>query len=426
MQITQGTSLDTLQLLSSKEAISTFKIGQVLKAQVIQGTPQHQGGGQAVLEIAGKQMEVRALLALKTGDSVQVQLDKNGDTLLLKPVQTSVKSEPVFKSLLLQALPKQASLQAVFLQAQNLLNKPPVNLPPDIQNQLQKLLNILPSKEKLFQTQSLMQTLSTSGIFLESNLKQSLKKPLLEQDIKAQLNRLLALLKPLLVDPKLSQTSQRERSQFQTNSNIPVIRNTVHHEQNPQKLEQSLTPLPPQISLTPTVQLPLQITNTPSSENWVEQLFTAAEQALARIHTKQIHTAQNTSETGTTLPVDIAFTSQLGLHILDLIIQHKHAGQHEDQATGAAASSLIEFAILLPQSGPVRFSLEITPSQTLNLCLLCERPEAKVYFENQIMNLQSRLSELGFIMGNFRIQSGSLSEEAVSAQANAHLLDVQA
>lgn len=200
--------MDTVLLLTGKEALSTFKVGHILRASVVAGTPTDAGGGRALLELAGQQIEVRSQSPLLKGDKLQVQITdiqpENIKLQIIRPEQALTATRQVLLQQARHFLPKQDTTAIALAAAKVLENNS--ELPPAIKQTLSLLSGSSLKEENLADPARVKQAILASGIFLEPALA---NKPdaILKQDIKAQLFRLAEQLRTLLPPEPKSQAN---------------------------------------------------------------------------------------------------------------------------------------------------------------------------------------------------------------------------
>lgn len=174
--------------------LRNWKVGQVIKAVVISGTPPEQGGGRALLRIAGRDYAVRSNLPLAAGDSVALKVTRLKPETVLQiakppvgarsnasPIQSDAAKLESLASSIKSLLGKQTELLSGL---QKLIAAKPSLNPATLQN-LDRLQKNTPDLQTLGNAVSLRKTLAQSGIHLESMLLQG-KTPA-AGDLKLQL-----------------------------------------------------------------------------------------------------------------------------------------------------------------------------------------------------------------------------------------------
>ncbi len=180
--------------IGGSQNLRNWKVGQVIKAVVISGTPPEQGGGRALLRISGRDYAVRSNLPLAAGDSVALKVTRLKPETVLQiakppagassnapPIQSDAAKLESLASSIKSLLGKQTELLSGL---QKLIAAKPSLSPGALQN-LDKLLQSTPDLQTLGSAVSLRKALAQSGIHLEPMLLQG-KTPA-AGDLKLQL-----------------------------------------------------------------------------------------------------------------------------------------------------------------------------------------------------------------------------------------------
>ncbi len=420
MQITQGASLDTLQLLSSREALQAFKVGQIIKVSVIEGTPPKQGGGRALLEIAGRQHEVRSLVPLSSGQKLMARLQLAGDRVLLQPVETETVSgtEPV-KSLAAQAptdpaklpplalrnlLPRAQPVQHVVELARAISQHPQFQeLPRNLRDVLMRLVESRPDSPRP-DASLLRQAIERSGLFLENRLAQEAepRPQALQHDLKGLLFRLLQSLdKAGLTLKKI--TSTPETALFldlpkPTGSSPEVAHQpfTLPARLKPEALDQPL-------------------------ETLLKQLFQLADGALAKTTMQQL---QHLSRPGSSLQVDIPWITPWATIPVHLEIEPDNKRTSKEEENHPSRWQ-IRLELELPRLGRIQANL-LLEEQRLGTQCWCERPQSQALLQQYESHFQQRIHQLGLQMEPLVFTSRPMVDDQKPIPANSRLLDVRA
>ncbi len=385
MQITQGVGLDTLQLLSGKEALQAFKVGQILRVKVVEGTPPERSGGRALLEIAGRQHEVRSLIPLKAGQRIQARLQLVGDRLLLQPVNhatgdDSQKStdttdmDPPQQRLLHTALrnllPRQQAPHATIALTQAILEHPNAKrLPETLLNDLKQLLKTQPASPKP-DGEMLRRIVERSGVFLEAALRGPTSEKAIH-DFKGLLFRLLQQLSQLGISMDYRMDAWRL---LQANLAQPPVQAGV--------------------SISPAMQFhPLRATKETADlplETLLRQWFTLASGSLAHTTVKQIqHLQTNHAQ----LQLDLPWITPWGVIPLHVQIENdREAKQHQTNAIGRVWR--FKLSITLPRLGEIQANLELA-DERVSLQLWAGHSTTRELLETNEKRLRIRLEQVG-------------------------------
>ncbi len=176
--------------------IRAWKVGQILKATVIQGTPTASRRGTAVLQIGSRRFSVRSQTPLQEGEILHVKIKQttpnlilqrlhNTDTSLSPKSQAATRLNRILQSLLATQLSPQAALTRLAQASTQTVT--PGNR---FSHLLQDLLQTIPEFRDLLSVARLRTGVENSGHLMEARLLNNQPHPIL--DFKAQLLGLLA------------------------------------------------------------------------------------------------------------------------------------------------------------------------------------------------------------------------------------------
>ncbi len=414
MQITQGASLDTLQLLSSREALQAFKVGQIIKVSVIEGTPPEQGGGRALLEIAGRQHEVRSLTPLKTGQKLQARLQAVGNRVLLQPVadnnraaspeNQTVSLDRILPAALRNLLPRQAPLQATVELARAIRQHADFpRLPEALQKAVLRLLEERPASPAP-SARTLRAAIEQAGLFLEARLARpdTSGNERVNADLKGQLFQLLQQLSRL---------------------GIPLEKG-----RDWPKLLQPALPQPVNMAPTPVMQaemLPVRFqaeNGDPPLESLLRLLFQQADGALAKTTLQQL---QQLSRPSGNLQVELPWITPWGT--LPVLLEVEEQGENAADSNGPSATRFsMRLALNLPRLGAIQALAELT-NNGLELEFWCESALAHGLFQQHQSRLEQRIGQLGLNLTRLEYRATPIM--TISPQqhsVNTALLDMKA
>jgi len=200
-----------LQLTSGSQLLDNLKPGQVLQATALSENL----GGKIRLQIGSTELTASTHLSARPGQSLLLEVAKTEPLPELK-LLTPPGPEQVRTSAFKQLLPRQQPLSRLFDKLVD-SNAPSVkqSIPAIIRQEIQALLNRLPSVEHPRFVLQFGEALLQSGILSEAHLIQG---RLGNSDIKLELLKLLALVEPLIPRQQLprGQTSGQMEA-----SNVP-------------------------------------------------------------------------------------------------------------------------------------------------------------------------------------------------------------
>ncbi len=156
------------QEMKLQQVMPTLAVGQLLKISVASSTVD----SQLMLNIDGKNINAKTNQQFFKGEVLNVKVDKQDGQTVLKIQDRQLPAELVTQALR-QVLPRQAPPTALLNLMQSLTTLPQQNqqaLPPEFVNQVQQLVQSLPTPEALTTKEGLKQALTNSGTFLESKL----------------------------------------------------------------------------------------------------------------------------------------------------------------------------------------------------------------------------------------------------------------
>ncbi len=427
MQITQSTSLDTLQLLSSREALQAFKVGQIIKVSVIQGTPPEQGGGRALLEIAGRQHEVRSLVPLSSGQKLLAKLQQVGDRVLLQPVkgetvtgknlgpadsgqmQTATESVRLIAPALRNLLPRAQPVQQLVELARALRQHPQFHqLPEDLRNTLIQLVEAQPGTPRP-DARTLRQAIENSGLFLENRLATNTETApqSLQQDLKGLLFRLLQLL---------------DHQGIRPSPTAPDLKDSLFN--SPQKALVHTAAL----ANTPLA-YPIRVKKAALDqplETLLKQLFQLADGALAKTTVQQLQHLSRASaglQSGG-LQLDIPWISPWGTLPIHLEVEPEHEPP-QTSAENTATSWQIRLALTLPHLGAIQAALLLQGQQLSTQCW-CEHATSQALLKRYENRFQQRINQLGLQMEALVFRGTPILDDPPPLPSRSQLLDVQA
>lgn len=185
----QSTLLSRLQPAQAKPVeLKNWLVGKLLSASVVERRP----GNSLLLKVQDQFIEARSQqpVTVRPGENLTLKVIQNGNPAILKLVQQNpATNTQLQQQLLRESLPRQSGLEkmnAVLQQVQTRAQGAVEALPTPVKNQLQKLIDTLPTPKTLNSGQSVKTAIKDSGLFLEAKLLQQ-AKPQLPADVRAQI-----------------------------------------------------------------------------------------------------------------------------------------------------------------------------------------------------------------------------------------------
>jgi len=197
-------ALLNLTTAASSRLRAGWQTGQLLKAMVINTNSQ----GGATLEINGQRVQAQPQnqthMPLKAGQSLQLEVMRNGDSPVLKILNPAANQQEVVSRGVRQSLPQQQPLPQLLNTLNHLAQAGKGDTAQQLKTLSQQILNQLPQLQQLKSGPAVKQALQDSGNFLEAKLKQMSQQgdtgkegSALNKDLKAGVLRLLQLLRSM-------------------------------------------------------------------------------------------------------------------------------------------------------------------------------------------------------------------------------------
>lgn len=159
--------------------IKAWKVGQVLYGRAETGGP---ALSNVILRIGEQRLQAQTPIELKAGESLKLLIKELGDPPLLS-IQGKLDKSRLAADQLKNFIVQQTDIEKTLSQLKNLQNQP--QIPRNIQQSIQTLLQQLPDLKQATQAQGLKSLLNNNGIFLESGLLKN--NPGIQNNLKARL-----------------------------------------------------------------------------------------------------------------------------------------------------------------------------------------------------------------------------------------------
>lgn len=190
-----GLRIDSQSLAQSNSSagrleVAAWRVGQILRAFVVEGTPAQAGGGQAKLQIGGLQIPVRSSTPLQTGESLRLSVQRTANEVVLRQMPPAASSStPPQTTAVERALRSLLPVQQALDSSLRALSKLLPQLPTTTAAPARRLLNNTPTPAQLATPTGLKQALNNSGLSLEARLVGGSTPP--PSDMKIAVGRLL-------------------------------------------------------------------------------------------------------------------------------------------------------------------------------------------------------------------------------------------
>jgi hypothetical protein len=377
-----------LQLQTAGTALRAWTTGQILQATVVRQALD----GTVTLRVGSQEVQARTGLSLAADQPLTLQVAQSGTQTVLRvlhvsnagptphPTVLTQASGPTPEATLAQAwrqvLPREGDLRPLLAQlagtpapAAGGRSEAP---PGPVAAALKQFAARLPSLEMLMTPAGLKRAVSDSGLFLEARLAQALTDntaPAVQNDIKANLLRLVAQLRSLAASPLPA----------------PI---------NPAAI--------PESSVSPT-------------------LLHQADAALARIEQNQLATLSGNPHATTLLAVDLPVRDGRHTGVLELSIEEQEAG-----VTGG--DPVMSWSVWLhfdfEQLGKVHARVTLR-GEAVSAALWAEHETTAALFQQHLASLEGALRHAGLVPSGVHCQTG-VPPRAAAPAAVSSLLDERA
>lgn len=380
--------------------VQDLKLGQIVRAQVLEGTPPDQGGGRALLLIGRSALGVRAQTPLRTGSTLTLQVSDLGRHIGLRVVEQTVKQPPIERTapLLRQLIPQQTAGSPLY--GTVTASPPPRAAPSELQSAWAGLRQAVPDTSKLTHARGLREAVRDSGVFLESKLARGPSQADLQVDLKAALLRLLAA---LARSPAGATTARPGHSVPAALSQPPPppVKGSL-------PVPQPRAPIPPEIS-NPALQL-----------NALRQMI---EGSLARLNLHQVASSSTGQPEGAqSWLLEVPVRHGDAVDILHLRIREEERRGDRDSAADRVWS--VEVALDLPGLGPVRARVKLL-GESVSTAFWAEDESTADRIGRELPRLRSALEAHRLEVASMSARS-DVPDTAVDATDGGGLLETRA
>jgi hypothetical protein len=362
--------------VSNPSSTFTLRIGQVIKATTLSGTPNGRVGGNTVIRIGNESLQVRSQLKLSAGDQLTLRVTGHPPRTWLSVVSINDTSpdgplNPSLDPYLMQLQPRQGGMPILFTTLNALLKNLTVPTLPLAIKQLSKvLLRSISSRSEITQTAALRHALLNSGLFLETKLGGLLKgkNAQLEGDLKGLILTLFNRLK-----------SQPTRSSGLRRS---ILLPDLQHTPRPPDREYPPEPQARSQSLDPALM---------DQAGALETLRRVGEAALARrIALHQITAAEHALDGEACWMVEVPIRQGQDTDIVHLRIAREDREKHRELSPRWS----VTMALDLPELGPLHIQINLGDTQ-ISTMFWAEKRQTGEILQNEFARLHQALENQG-------------------------------
>jgi hypothetical protein len=361
--------------VSDPSSTLTLRVGQVIKATTLSGTPNGRVGGNAVIRIGNESLQVRSHLKLTAGDQLTLRVTGHPPRTWLSVISINDTSpdgppNPSFEPYLMQLQPRQGSMPILFAALNALLiNQTVPTLPPAIKQLSEVLLRSIISRSEITQTAALRHAILNSGLFLETKLGGLLKgkNAQLEGDLKGLI---LALLNRLKNQPTRS-----------SGLRWSILLPDLQHAPRPPNREYPPEPQARSQPLDPHLM---------DQAYALETLRRVGEAALARIALHQITAAEHALDGEACWTVELPIRQGQDPDIVHLRI----AREDRDKHRALSPRWSVTMALDLPELGPLHIQINLGDTQ-ISTMFWAEKQQTGEILQNEFARLRQALENQG-------------------------------
>ncbi|MCG5511078.1 flagellar hook-length control protein FliK [Ectothiorhodospira lacustris] len=385
--------------------LQRLQAGQIVQARVL--TDSLRAGDAVQLRLAGETLELRLPLAVRTGDSLRMQVTAVNPRLELallreapapqpstpqSPLQSTRQSplphtpQAILSTFLRQWAPQQSG-QAPLLASLHALNQPgqagAAGLPEPLAQALQRLWQALPTPSQIGTPEGLRQAMLGSGLFYEARLAHPAPSARtdLPQDLKARLLSLAEQLRALPLQPR----TQLPRGGPATAELPPPLPNTSPTAQPRAPATASAALLPASLLL--------------------DTLRQQVERSLARLVIHQLSSTEKPDEVSQPRwLLELALRAEQGIDIIHMRLERDaRQGQGDDEQAHTWKADL---AMDLPELGPVHVRI-VVRGQDVSTHFRVDSEETRQRLEDALPQLKGNLESRNLQVHSLNCRTGT-------------------
>ncbi len=395
-----GSPASIVKPVQLSSTISNWQVGQILQATVIkQLSPQS-----LIIQVAHQQLQADTTVSLTIGQKLELRVSQLSDKPILQArilnptLPSNVTSHPpvatdaAIKTLLKQALPKQASMATLLanLVWLNQSASKTVPIPAAVLNIAKQLIKQLPTKGSGTNTEQLKYGILNSGVFLESKLsKLARNKATQIAQEKISSSTAIRSTDTLSADLKLNLLRLFTAIQQTTKTDNSV------HSQIPMAQTGSQPFIPPSLpGKTPLAQARVQanlagLSNLPLL---LSALGKQVESSLARTQLHQAASLPGDEQAPLNLAFELPIRNHQHIDIFDLIISEDEKN-HPNEKNNKQQWN-VNLAFDLDGLGPVQVKLKMIDNQ-VSTTFWTESVATRQLLSQHMENLRQRYHQAG-------------------------------